>query len=62
LYATPVKKRTPKKKVYRIPVEAVLKLRSHPVSTRKGEKGYDRKRLREQTDKTIKEETPEEIN
>jgi hypothetical protein len=57
-----VKKRKRKKKVYRIPVEAALKLRSHPVSTRKGEKGYDRKRLRQQTDETIKEETPEEIN
>jgi hypothetical protein len=61
-YANPVKKGKRKKKVYRIPVEAALKLRSHPVSTRKGEKGYDRKRLRQQTDKTIKEETPEEIN
>jgi hypothetical protein len=60
--ANPVKKRKRKKKAYRIPVEAALKLRSHPVSTRKGEKGYDRKRLRQQTDKTIKEETPEEIN
>jgi hypothetical protein len=57
-----VKKRKRKKKVYRIPVEAALKLRSHPVSTRKGEKGYDRKRLRQQTDKTIQEMTPEEIN
>jgi hypothetical protein len=57
-----VKKKKRKKKVYRIPVEAALKLRSHPVSTRKGEKGYDRKRLRKQTDKTIKEENPEEIN
>jgi hypothetical protein len=62
LYANPVKKKKRKKKVYRIPVEAALKLRSHPVSPRKGEKGYDRKRLRKQTDKTIKEENPEEIN
>jgi hypothetical protein len=57
-----MKKRKPKKKVYRIPIEAALKLRSHPVSTRKGEKEYDRKRLRQETDKTIKEEPPEEIN
>jgi hypothetical protein len=57
-----VKKRKPKKKVYRIPVEAALKLRSHPVSTGKGEKGYDRKRLRQQINKTIEEEPPEEIN
>jgi len=57
-----VKKKKRKKKVCRIPIEAALKLRSHPVLTRKGEKGYDRKRLRQQTDKTIKEETPEEIN
>jgi hypothetical protein len=57
-----VKKRKRKKKVYRIPIEGALKLRSHPVSTRKGEKGYDRKRLRKQMEITIEEETPEEIN
>jgi len=57
-----VQRKKRKKKVYRIPVEAALKLRSHPVSTRKGEKGYDRKRLRKQTGKTIEEETPEELN
>jgi hypothetical protein len=57
-----VKKKKPKKKVYRIPIEAALKLRSHPVSTGKGEKGFDRKRLRQQTDKIITEDTPEEIN
>jgi hypothetical protein len=57
-----VKKRKQKKKVFRIPVEAALKLRSHPVSTRKGEKGYDRNRLGQQTDNIIKEETTKEIN
>jgi hypothetical protein len=57
-----VKKRKQKKKVFRIPMEAALKLRSHPVSTRKGEKGYYRNQLGQQTDKTIKEETTEEIN
>jgi hypothetical protein len=61
--SNPAKKRNRRRrKGYRIPVEAALKLRNHPVSTKKGEKGYDRKRLREQTDKTIKEESPEEIN
>jgi hypothetical protein len=57
-----VKKSKRKKKALRIPIEAALKLRSHPVSTRKGEKGYDRNRLGQQTAKTIKEETAEEIN
>jgi hypothetical protein len=57
-----MKKSTKRKKSYRIPIEAALKLRSHPVTTRKGEKGYDRKRLKQQSDKIIIEERPEEIN
>jgi len=48
----PIKKKKPKP---RLPIEAALKLRSHPVATRKGEKGYDRKRIKKQTSKIIKE-------
>jgi hypothetical protein len=32
----------------RLPLEAVLRLRSHPVTSQKGEKGYNRKKLKEQ--------------
>ncbi|MEW6214336.1 MAG: hypothetical protein AB1478_03900 [Nitrospirota bacterium] len=49
----PIKKKKPKP---RLPIEAVLKLRSHPVTTRKGEKGYDRRRIKQQTIEIIKEE------
>jgi len=44
----------------RLPIEAVLKLRSHPVSAIKGEKGYDRKRVKQKMRKTVKEEFFEE--
>jgi len=40
----------------RLPIEAALKLRRHPVTTKKGEKGYDRKRLKLQTIEIIKKE------
>jgi hypothetical protein len=40
----------------RIPVEAVLKLRSHPVTTKKGKKGYDRKSIKKQTEEITEEE------
>jgi len=53
----PIKKKKPKP---RLPIEAALKLRSHPVATRKGEKGYDRKRIKKQTSKIIKKEKFEE--
>jgi len=44
-----IKDKTKKKKPKpRLPLDAVLKLRSHPVATKKGAKGYDRKRLKEQ--------------
>lgn len=46
----------------RLPIEAVLKLRSHPVSTIKGEKGYDRKRVKQKMRKNVKEEFFEESN
>jgi hypothetical protein len=52
-----VKKRTRKKKLKpRLPIEAALKLRRHPVTTKKGEKGYDRRRLKRQTIEIIKKE------
>jgi len=53
----PVKKKKPKP---RFPIEAVLKLRSHPVTTKKGEKGYDRTRIKTQTAAIIKEDNPQE--
>jgi hypothetical protein len=44
-----IKDKTKRKKPKpRLPLDAVLKLRSHPVATKKGAKGYDRKRLKEQ--------------
>jgi hypothetical protein len=45
-----------KKLKKRLPLEAVLKLRSHPIGTRKGKKGYERKRVKEQSRKKMKEE------
>ncbi|MBI5188085.1 MAG: hypothetical protein HZA07_03300 [Nitrospirae bacterium] len=48
----PSKKRKPKP---RLPIEAVLKLRSHPVTTKKGEKGYDRRRIKKQPIEIIEE-------
>ncbi len=53
----PIEKKKPKP---RLPIEAVLKLRSHLVATRKGEKGYDRRRIKKQTSEIVKEEKPEE--
>ena len=49
----PSRKKKPK---HRLPLEAVMKLRSHPVSTKKGRKGSDRKLKKEINRKTIKEE------
>jgi hypothetical protein len=40
----------------RLPLDAVLKLHGLPVTTRKGEKGYDRKRLKKQTKRRIEED------
>ena len=52
-----MKKPRKKKKLRpRLPIEAVLKLRGHYLTTRKGEKGYDRRHVKKQTEKSIKEE------
>jgi len=48
----PIKKKKPKP---RLPIEAVLKLRSHPVEHKKGAKKYNRKRISKQNRKIIKE-------
>jgi hypothetical protein len=53
LVKKPRKKKKPKP---RLPIEAVLKLRSHPVTTEKGKKGYDRKNIKEQAREIIEEE------
>lgn len=49
----PRKKKKPKP---RIPIAAVLRLRSHPVTTEKGKKGYERKNIRQQTKEIIEED------
>lgn len=51
------KKKKPK---YRIPIDAVLKLRNHPVSSKKGEKGYNRERIKQENRKKRKYEHFEE--
>jgi hypothetical protein len=52
-----IKYKTEKKKLKpRLPLDAVLKLHSHPVATKKGVKGYDRKRLKKQERGTLEEE------
>ncbi len=52
-----IKKKTKKKKVKpRLPLDAVLKLRSHPVATKKGAKGYDRKRMKKRGRSALEEE------
>lgn len=53
----PRKKRTPQP---RLPLEAALKLRSHSVSTKKGLRGYDRKRKKEQNRALVKADLFEE--
>ena len=50
------KHRKKKKPKPRLPIEAALKLRSHPVAPKKGKKEYDRKRLKQLTRETLKEE------
>jgi hypothetical protein len=50
------KQRKRKKPKPRIPVEAVLKLRSHPITTKKGKKGYDRKSIKKRTEEITEEE------
>jgi len=51
------RKITMKKKIAkpRLPIDAVLKLRSLPFSTKKGKKGYDRIRVKQEAAKSIEE-------
>jgi hypothetical protein len=46
----------------RLPLEAVFRTGSRPVSTRKGRKGYERSRMKEQEGKISKEEASKENN
>jgi hypothetical protein len=48
------KQRKRKKPKPRLPIEAVLKLRSHPITEKKGGKSYDRKKIKKQTKENIK--------
>jgi hypothetical protein len=52
--------RKKKKPKYRIPIDAVLKLRTHPVLSKKGEKGYNRERVKHENRKNIKDDHFEE--
>lgn len=40
----------------RIPVDLLLKLGSHPIMTKKGEKGYDRKKAKNELSRQQEEE------
>ncbi len=51
-----MKKQRKKKPRPRLPIEAVLKLRSHLVAPKKGKKGYDRKRFKKLIREKLKEE------
>lgn len=42
--------------VPRLPLEAVLKVGSKPITTKRGARGYTRKRVRVEITKTIREE------
>jgi hypothetical protein len=44
----------------RLPLEAVLRLRSYQVTTQKGEKGYNRKKLQEYMRKITRQDIIEE--
>jgi len=46
----------------RLPLEAVLRLRSHPVTTEKGKKGYDRQSAKKETKEIVKQNPVEEKN
>jgi hypothetical protein len=52
--------RKKKKPKYRIPIDAVLKLRTHSVLSKKGVKGYNRERIKQENRKNIKNEDFEE--
>jgi hypothetical protein len=56
------KPRKRKKPKPRLPLEAVLRLRSHPVTSEKGKKGYDRRSIKEETKEIIKRNPLKEIN
>jgi hypothetical protein len=56
------KLRKRKKPKPRLPLEAVLRLRSHLVTTEKGKKGYSRRSIKEETKEIIKQNTVEEKN
>ena len=49
------KQRRKKKPKPRLPIEAALKLRSHPVAPKKGKKRYDRKRVKKEIIEIIEE-------
>ena len=56
MLAKKIKNTIKKKKVKpRLPLDAVLKLHSLPLSTKKGGKGYDRKRMKKEAVQTIEE-------
>jgi|WetSurMetagenome_2_1015567.scaffolds.fasta_scaffold1479840_2 hypothetical protein len=40
----------------RLPLDAVLRLHSLPVTTKKGKKGYNRKRMNKEAGKSIEED------
>jgi hypothetical protein len=54
--------KTPKKikRKRRLPLEAVLRLRSYPITTQKGEKGYSRKKVKEHNREIVREDLGEE--
>jgi len=56
------KLRKRKKPKPRLPLEAVLRLRSHPVTTEKGKKGYSRRSIKEETKEIIKQNPEVEKN
>jgi hypothetical protein len=56
------KPRKRKKPKPRLPLDAVLRLRSHPVTTEKGQKGYNRRTIKEKTKEMIKQNLMEEKN
>jgi len=56
------KSRKRKKPKPRLPIEAVLRLRSQPVTTKKGKKGYDRGSAKKQIKGIIQENLVEEKN
>lgn len=40
----------------RLPLDAVLKLHSLPLTTKKGKKGYDRERMKKESGKSVEED------